>query len=161
MNDIERAWEEAAISVESAQADIEEMTAQQQSDTDSAATFEESQAAEPPRPAESDATVHGSPDRPGETTFELSDSISERDVERNLDSVKERPPERPEQPEPFTEQQWFKLHSDQFPIGEEVFTEEALGPELEPVDEEPDTGAGERTDQPTRSGESEGDRESQ
>lgn len=159
MNDIELTWEETASDVETARTDVEKMTEHLRADRESVVTFEESEAANLPPPVESDKSVHGAPDRPDEATYELTDSVSEREVERHLESVEEKPPEGAEKPEPFTEQSWFELHSDQFPIGEEVFTEEALARDLESEDEEPDTGGDEQTEQPTREDESEDARE--
>lgn len=138
MEEIERVWDETASDVEEARRKTAEVTSKQKSDRESDAKFEEGEAAEPPPAVETEPSVHGDPDRPDEVKFEIPDPVTEQEVNSHIDSVKEKPPKSPERPEPFTEQSWFKLHSDQFPIGEEIFTEEALEPELEAADDGPD-----------------------
>lgn len=141
---IDRAWDETSREIANVRSDVSETIEGQSSDRETDAAFDRSEAADPPRSVPDVESVHGDPDLPDVSDYEIPDPVREADVRDELRATESEPAVERERPTPFTEQEWFALHSEQYPIGEDVFAVEAGKRAVEDVDEEPDERVRER-----------------
>lgn len=118
---IERAWDDTASDVERIQRDVSHRVDQQSADRDADAQFDDSDVAGAPPAVPDHDPIHGDPDLPDESDYEIPDPVSVDEVRAETDEAENRDTIEREHPVPFTEREWFELHSDQFPIGEDAF----------------------------------------
>lgn len=122
-DEIRDTWEGTTRDVTTVRRGVETTVGYQTDDRESDATFEESEPATPPSTVPETPSVHGDPALPAETDYEISDPVRLAELREELDEIAELPPEERERPPSFTEEAWFELHSNEFPIGEELFIE--------------------------------------
>jgi hypothetical protein len=145
---IDDAWDETSSEVVETGRNVATIIEEQASDRQADAKFDLDDASDPPPPAPPEDPVHGDVDLSDQVEFEISDPVRVSELRSDLDAVEEQPPEERERPEPYTEREWFRRHSDQFPIGEDIFTVEALEHDYETADEAPDERAVESDEEP-------------
>jgi len=118
---IEDAWEGTADDVEQIQRKVSQRVDQQIAERQADANFDSGPAAGSPRAVIEPESAHVDPDLPAYTDYDLSDPVTVEEVEQTESDTAEQPAVEPETPVPYTEKEWFKLHSDRFPISESVF----------------------------------------
>ncbi|GAB3413985.1 hypothetical protein GCM10027435_08570 [Haloparvum alkalitolerans] len=118
---IEETWEGTAADVEETRSDVARTTDRQESARGAEADFDAGEAAGPPPAVSAGESVHGDPDLPARNDYHLSDPVTVDEVAEAVAEAEQRPAVEPETPVPYTEKDWFELHSDRFPIGEDVF----------------------------------------
>lgn len=141
---IDRTWDETSREIGDVQSDVSDTIERQASDRETDAAFDQSDAADPPRSVPEVEGVHGDPHLPDVPDYEIPDPVHEAEVRDELRAIESEPAVERERPTPFTEQEWFALHSEQYPIGEDVFEVEAGRRAVEDVDEEPEERVRER-----------------
>lgn len=151
LSQITQVWQSTADEIDSTRRDVAEATDSLASEREASSEFQTSDAADPPDTVPEERPLHGDPDLPDWEEFELPPVVEESELDHHFESVEATEPERPEQPEPFTEQSWFELHSRDFPIGEDVFTEEVDEEVADAETTGPDSRDTEREDRPERS----------
>lgn len=119
---IEEVWDQTATDVERTQSDVAQTIDRQASERQSESSFDSGAVAGPPRAVSEGESVHGDPEFPGQSDYELSDPVTVGEVETTVKVTKQRPAVEPETPVPYTEKDWFTLHADRFPITEEIFS---------------------------------------
>lgn len=137
-NEIERTWDGTSREIDDIQTEVSEIINRQAADREADTSFDQSDASTPPRAVPDTASIHGNPDLRTETDYEVPNPVRMSEVRAEIEDIKELPAEERERPTPFTEQEWFELHSDQFPIGEDVFATGLTERVVENPDREPD-----------------------
>lgn len=118
---IEDAWEGTAADVEETRSDVARTTDRQRSERRAEADVDADDVAGPPRAVSEGESIHGDPDLPARNDYELFDPVAVDEVAEAAAEAEKRSAVEPETPVPYTEKEWFALHSDRFPIGEDVF----------------------------------------
>lgn len=135
-DEITRTWEDTSSTIQTTQREVGNTIDQQETERRRDAKFDQSDAATPPEPVPETASSHGNPDLPDVREYEIPDPVRESDIRAELNEIETLPAGEPERPVPFTEREWFELHSNQFPIGEDLFVED-VHDRLEETDREP------------------------
>lgn len=118
---IENAWEGTAVDVEETRSDVARTTDRQRSERQAEADVDATDVAGSPRAVSEAESVHGDPDLPARNDYELSDPVRVDEAAEAAAEAEQQPAVEPETPVPYTDKEWFALHSDRFPIGEDAF----------------------------------------
>jgi hypothetical protein len=119
--EIDDAWDDTSGEVSRVDREVAKGVDRQASDRQADSEFDRSDAADPPKAVPDVGSVHGDPDLPSDADYEIPDPVSEAEIRGELDAIEESEPVERERATPFTELEWFELHSAQYPIGEELF----------------------------------------
>lgn len=119
--EIDDAWDDTSGEVSRVDREVATSVDRQANDRQADAAFDRSDAADPPKAVPDVNSVHGDPDLPGDADYEIPEPVREEEIRAELDGIEESDPVERERATPFTELEWFELHSDQYPIGEELF----------------------------------------
>lgn len=119
--EIDDAWDDTSGEVSRVDREVAKGVDRQASDRRADSEFDRSDAADPPKAVPDVGSVHGDPDLPGDADYEIPDPVSEAEIRDELGGIEESEPVARERATPFTELEWFELHSAQYPIGEELF----------------------------------------
>jgi hypothetical protein len=154
-DDIDRAWDDTSREIATTRNEVSDLLSEQADDRTADASFDERPAAEPPAAVDDVDPVHGAVDLPSDLDYRVPDPVDVERIREELGDIEDLPARERERPAPYTEREWFKLHSDQFPISEDVF---AVDP-AERLAETTEDDAGRRIREPSERRDRETDRE--
>ncbi|TKX74745.1 hypothetical protein EXE46_07725 [Halorubrum sp. GN11_10-6_MGM] len=142
--EIDDAWDDTSGEISRVDREVERSVAGQVSDRQADSEFDRSGAADPPEAVPDVDPVHGDPDLPSDADYEIPEPITEAEIRGELDGIEESEPVTRERATPFTELEWFELHSAQYPIGEELFAPDPARHLADETDAEGDARVAER-----------------